>query len=250
MSQKFTKLVERMEDLLVASPGLPLTPFVLVNADKLLPIMDRVRECLPEEIRAAQQVLGQRDHLLEEARHQAVQLMEEAQGRFNTLLSESELLRAIEGEANKVRQQMVSELEDIQNKTYAECEARLQEATQQAQKTRNEAEAYATQVMQALEQQVQALQKQIHEGQARLSVARQQSGLASLAATPADASLTAAPSATGSRPEVSFDLTSVYGQPSVPAASSQRTNRSGARRPASAPQRKSAARRPEDAYFS
>jgi hypothetical protein len=172
---KFIKLIERMEDLILSGTGIPLTPFTVLNGDKLVPLLDRIRESLPDEVRASQKVIEQRDQLLEEAHRQAVQMLTEAKERAERALSESELLKAVQSEAERVRQQVMVELEAVRKKAYEEAETLRVAAHEEARTIREESERYAEAVMGTLDKTLSELHVPVREGHKRLRQARQES---------------------------------------------------------------------------
>ena len=119
----FIKILDHMEDLLLGSPAIPLTPWVMVNADKLLPLMDRLREHLPQAIQDAQDMMNDQNILIEQARQQAIALLQNAEKEKQQILSEASLMQAIQEEAQRIRSQMIAELNTLKQDTLAECES-------------------------------------------------------------------------------------------------------------------------------
>ena len=111
---KFLKLIERMEDLVISGVAVPFTPWTMVNADKLLPLVDRIRVVLPEEIKEATLFLEEQDRMLEQTRLRSIEMLQEAQEKSQYLLSESALMQAVQSEAERIRAQVVAEIETIQ----------------------------------------------------------------------------------------------------------------------------------------
>lgn len=161
-------MLERLEDLLLSGIALPFTPYTLVHGDKLLPLLDRLRENLPEEVRAAQAMLERRDVVLEEAHSQAMQMLQEAKGRSEAMLSDSELLRAVEDEAGRVREQLLGELEALRNKAFEESEAMKSQAYQEALRIRQEAYQYAEALVAGLDGHLTHLHSQVKDANRQL----------------------------------------------------------------------------------
>ena len=61
------QLIDRLEELFNESKNVPFTKNVMVDEDRMLDIIDQMRIAIPEEVKKAQQLLGQRDRIL---RHQ------------------------------------------------------------------------------------------------------------------------------------------------------------------------------------
>ncbi|XVJ52153.1 MAG: hypothetical protein HEQ32_08845 [Vampirovibrio sp.] len=165
----FVKILDHMEDLLLGSTSVPFTPWVMVNADRLLPLMDRLREHLPMAIKEAQRLTESQDLMIEDARQQAIQLLQNAQHDRQRLLSESELMHAIQDEAQRIRAQMISELNLLKEETQAQCEALKQAAEEEAQWVRHSAKDYAADLLSTMEERLGDLHQQVRTGVQELS---------------------------------------------------------------------------------
>ena len=54
------QLIDRLEELFNESKNVPFTKNVMVDEDRMLDIIDQMRIAIPEEVKKAQQLLGQR----------------------------------------------------------------------------------------------------------------------------------------------------------------------------------------------
>lgn len=165
-------MIERMEDLILAGMSIPLTPWTIVHGDKLVPLLDRIRENLPEEVRQAQRVLEHRDELVVEAQRKANQMLQEAKEQAEQMLSESELLRAVHTEAERVRQQVWTELEAMRKKTFEEAEAAKGQAYEEARTVREGADQYAETILSSLDKSLAEFQAVVRNGQKHLKRAK------------------------------------------------------------------------------
>jgi len=168
----FAKLIERLEDLILTGMGVPFTPLTMVNGEKLVPLLDRIRENLPEEITAAQRVIEQRDAMMEEAQLKANQMLQEAKRQAEYMLSESELLRAVHEEAGRVRVQITSELEALQKKAIEEADAVRAQAMEDATAIRAGSDQYADAILSNLDKSLVEFQAVVRNGQRYLKNAR------------------------------------------------------------------------------
>jgi cell division septum initiation protein DivIVA len=100
---------------------LPFTNQLLVDEERLLDIIDRMRVAVPEELKDAQRIIDEQERLLGEA-----------QSRVQNVLEERGLMSAVEAERERL----------------------LGEAEREAEAIRAGADAYAKQVLQDLEQQL------------------------------------------------------------------------------------------------
>lgn len=168
-------MIERMEDLVLTGMGLPFTPFTVVNGEKLVPLLDRIRENLPAEIQQAQRLLERRDDIVNEAQVKANQILQEAKKQSEFMLSESELLRAVHEEANRIRQQITLELEAMRKKTFEEAESARAQAYEEALAIRSGADQYAEAILGSLDKSLVEFQTVVRNGQRYLKKARMDS---------------------------------------------------------------------------
>ncbi|MEB3245987.1 MAG: ATP synthase F0 subunit B [Vampirovibrionales bacterium] len=147
---KFLKLIERLEDLMLAGLGVPLTPWTVVNGDRLIPLLDKIREQLPEEIREANRLMTQREQMLEDARRQSVHILHDAREQAESLLSESSLMAAVQQEAQRIRQQIMADSEALRVQAEQEAQQIIQEAQLKAEQVQAQAFSWADQMLSQL----------------------------------------------------------------------------------------------------
>lgn len=161
-----------MEDFILTGMGIPFTPFTIVNGEKLVPLLDRIRENLPAEVQHAQRVLERRDEIVNEAQAKANQILQDAKKQSEFMLSESELLRAVHEEANRIRQQITMELEAMRKKAFEEAEAAKAQAYEESAAIRNGADQYAEAILGSLDKSLVEFQTVVRNGQRYLKKAR------------------------------------------------------------------------------
>lgn len=165
-------MIERMEDLVLTGMGIPFTPFTVINGEKLVPLLDRIRENLPAEIQHAQRVLERRDEIVNDAQQKAGQILQDARKQSEFMLSESELLRAVHEEANRIRQQITLELDAMRKKAFEEADAVRAQAAEEARAIRLGADEYAEAILNSLDKSLAEFQTVVHNGQKHLKRVR------------------------------------------------------------------------------
>ena len=81
------QLIDRLEELFNESKTIPLTRNVMVDEDRMLDIIDQMRIAIPEEVKKAQQLLGQRDRVLAQAQEEANRTLESARQKADQLVT-------------------------------------------------------------------------------------------------------------------------------------------------------------------
>ncbi len=168
-------LMNELEEAL--DKGFPLLGyhFTVVKKDTVTSILDRLYAALPDEIKEARALLRRRDELQYEAQQRAEKVVADAQAEANRLLSESDLLRAVQREAEKIKEQVITDCEDIKRKSLEEADAVRNQAIDEALRTKDGASVYAEQVLVSLEQNLNQLQEIVKNGQLQLERRRSES---------------------------------------------------------------------------
>lgn len=167
--------LNRVEEIILDSPRIPLTRLTLVEEDKLLNHLDFVRINLPDAFEKALDIIGQKHEILLEAEDYAQNIVEAAQKRAAQILDETGIIQQAEFEASQIRQQVQQECEAIQRKTIAEVEQmrvttqkELQQLHQQTlaecAEIQNGADEYAEAVLSRIERQLSDMLRVVRNG--------------------------------------------------------------------------------------
>jgi hypothetical protein len=112
-------LIDELEDALAEGRRVPFSGRLIVDEERILDIIDRMRVAVPEELKQARRVIAEQERLLGEA-----------QARVRQALEEQGLLAAIEAERARL----------------------LEQAEHDAARVRAGADEYARQVLEEMEQ--------------------------------------------------------------------------------------------------
>ena len=126
-----------------------MTGNLIVDKSKLTELLDQLRLGVPQEIRAAEEVLYQKEQIMNVALADAKRAKERAEDEFSRQLTQSEQQR---------RAQEI--LEDAQDR----ASRILQLAEAEAQNRRTEADAYALRTLRSLEREVNGISGSVRKG--------------------------------------------------------------------------------------
>ena len=107
------QLIDRLEELFNQSKAIPLTRNVMVDEDRMLDIIDQMRIAIPEEVKKAQQLLGQRDRVLAQAQEEANRTLELARQKAEQLVSKDMVAQEAQRRADQVVAQARAQAEGI-----------------------------------------------------------------------------------------------------------------------------------------
>ena len=96
------QLIDRIEEIVDGSKGMPLTSNKLVDPDAIYDVVDEIRNQYPEDLKQARWIVKQRQEMTEEAEREANRILEEAQDRARGLVAETEIVRQAESRAAEI----------------------------------------------------------------------------------------------------------------------------------------------------
>lgn len=133
-------MIDELEDVIAEGKRVPFSGRLLIDEDRVLDIIDRMRVAVPEELRQARRIISEQERLLSEA-----------QERVQQVLQEQGLLAAIEAERARL----------------------LEQAEREARSVRAGADEYARQVLEELEQRLLKVITSVQNGLQELGAARE-----------------------------------------------------------------------------
>ncbi|HXF85315.1 MAG TPA: hypothetical protein VNK49_08000 [Anaerolineales bacterium] len=107
------QLIDRLEELFNESKSIPLTRNVMVDEDRMLDIIDQMRIAIPEEVKKAQQLLGQRDRILAQAQEEANRTLEIARQKADQLVMKDMIVQEAQRRAEQILAQARADAETI-----------------------------------------------------------------------------------------------------------------------------------------
>ncbi|MFD4244813.1 cell division initiation protein [Streptomyces sp. NPDC058525] len=109
--------VQKKLDEIVAAVGgarsMPMSASCVINRAELLAQLEEVRQALPGSLAQAQELIGGREQLVEEARREAERIIESAHNQRGSLISDTEIARRSQSEADRILEEARREAEEI-----------------------------------------------------------------------------------------------------------------------------------------
>ncbi len=107
------ELLDRLEGIIEDSRKMPLTNKVVVDAYDVLELLDKIRISLPDEVKRAQELLKERDKIIQDATWEAENLRGSASEYLKSMVSEEEVVKAAEIESGRIIDEAKREAESI-----------------------------------------------------------------------------------------------------------------------------------------
>lgn len=163
------KLLDKLEMMILKGIPMIFTPFVIVNHEKLIEVLDKIRACIPGEIQEAHSIIKRTEDIQLEAQRRAENILIEAKEKAEKILSESELLKAVHAEAERVRAEVIAEAEALRKRAMEEAEAIMSKTQAESTAIRNGSERYAESLLDNLDKNISEVHAIVKNAQSHLS---------------------------------------------------------------------------------
>ena len=168
-----------LEELILESPRVPFSGRTLVDEDQLLEQLDRIRLNLPTVFQEAIQIVQQHDRIISQANQYAQEMMEAAEQEAARRVDDLGIVQQAESQARQVKQQLEQDCEALRSQTHSEIEQWQTAAEQYWEEIRRsteddcltlrqDADAYAADVLQSLEQKLADMMRIVRNGRSAL----------------------------------------------------------------------------------
>lgn len=148
MALRTNEFIQRAYDMIMSRT---FAGYVFLKEEKISSILDRINGAIPEDVKEAERILRRREDIISNANYEAEKIKNDALKEKSRILSESELLRAVQEEASIVREKLIADCEEIKNKAYIDAENIKIQASEDARRMREGAESYVEQMLITLE---------------------------------------------------------------------------------------------------
>ncbi|WP_326754926.1 cell division initiation protein [Streptomyces hirsutus] len=107
------KKLDEIVDLVSGARSMPMSASCVVNRADLLSMLEEVRAELPDSLAQAQELIGGREQMVEQARQEAERIIEGAHAERGSLISGTEVARRSQSEADRILGEARKEAEEV-----------------------------------------------------------------------------------------------------------------------------------------
>lgn len=107
------KKLDEIVTAVSSARSMPMSASCVVNRAELLALLEEVRAALPDSLAQAQELIGDRDQMVEQARQEADRIISTAHAERGSLISGTEIARRSQNEADRILAEARKEAEDI-----------------------------------------------------------------------------------------------------------------------------------------
>ena len=148
-----SNVIDRLEALVNTSGKVPASRNRVVDAGKLTELVEQLRLTIPQDVRAAQEIIERKDAILNQAQTDARRIRGEAEEEYKIKLDQNELM-------DTARQKSEALLEDAEYR----ANSIIQRAEVESKSNRAEADAYTIQTLRNLEREMSTLLGSVRKG--------------------------------------------------------------------------------------
>jgi cell division septum initiation protein DivIVA len=138
--------LNELEELIETSSKVPFTRKVMVEEERLLDLLDRIRTTMPEEIRQAKWIIQEREKVLGDSQKEAMRILDDVQKQIERKADDSEVVR----QAKIVAEEIIAKAESV------------------AREMREGAKGYADDILGNLQDSLGKINSQIEQGRSEL----------------------------------------------------------------------------------
>ncbi|WP_327164414.1 cell division initiation protein [Streptomyces zaomyceticus] len=107
---------KKLDEIVATVQGarsMPMSASCVVNRAELLALLEEVREALPGSLAQAQELIGGREHMVEQARQEAERIIEAAHAERGSIVSDTQVARLSQEEADRILSEARREAEEV-----------------------------------------------------------------------------------------------------------------------------------------
>jgi len=128
MSGASVDVQERLDELTVLvedAKAMPLSASCILNRSQVLDIIEEIRQLMPESVYRADELLADREAVVQDGRREADRILAQARTSAEALVSEHEVYLAAVEEAHALRSEVASQTHNMRAETDDYIDAKL-----------------------------------------------------------------------------------------------------------------------------
>jgi vacuolar-type H+-ATPase subunit H len=157
-------LIDRLEEMVAEARRLPVGGGAVMQRQRLIDLIDRMRVAVPREVYDAREMLEKKDDLLREAQEEAQVLIAEARAKLEERINETSIVKASEERAKEVLTKAQQRAEELLRSAEEQARGRLDDAQSSSRAQMREADVYALQTLKRLEQELDGFLTTVRKG--------------------------------------------------------------------------------------
>ncbi len=113
MLNRSFEIIEEIKDIIKKSFVIPILERVVIDYNKLMLLIRKLDETLPEELAEARKIVRKRDEIIKEAQEEAQNIIRYAREKADNLLNENNITKEARIEAEEIIKEAKKEADEI-----------------------------------------------------------------------------------------------------------------------------------------
>ena len=122
------EMLDQLEDIIESSKTVPLVGKAMIDKDELLDIIQELRLKMPDDLKQAKWIKGERQRILLEAQKEATTIIKSAEDKIISMINESEITKKANEAAEEIVKNANARAKEIRNATKQYIDDALQES--------------------------------------------------------------------------------------------------------------------------
>ena len=160
-TQEVMEIIDDLYSMVSEAWGVPLgNEKCIVERDKLLNLLDEIKDKLPSELSEARRLVQTRNEFITNAKHEAENIRHQAEERARVLVSEQEVVRVAEARSSEMMASTEQKVSQLRQAASQFCAKALQDTEQAIAEARQTSEQAIAAAMQSAQMAIQTAMQQ------------------------------------------------------------------------------------------
>ena len=129
------EMLDQLEDIIENSHNMPLIGKALIDKDELLDLIQELRLKIPDDLKQAKWIKGERQRILLEAQKEATSIIKSAEDKIISMINENEITKKANEAAEEIVKNANNRAREIRNGTKQYVDDALAESEKVLERT-------------------------------------------------------------------------------------------------------------------
>lgn len=129
------EMLDKLEDIIENSKAVPMVGKAMVDKDELLDIIQELRLKIPDDLKQAKWIKGERQRILLEAQKEATTIIKSAEDKIISMINENEITKKANEAAEEIIKNANNRAREIRNATKQYIDDALSESEMVLERT-------------------------------------------------------------------------------------------------------------------
>lgn len=128
---KLEMLIDELQEIVQSAKTVPLSGKKMVDAERLIEIIDEMRTNMPQEVRQAKSIAADRSNIIEKSKQEAENIVQQAEERAKAMVEGHEITRQAQQRAGEIISKANSDAEKIRKAANIYIDSVMKKADEQ-----------------------------------------------------------------------------------------------------------------------